>query len=295
MIQRGHRLRKWWRRRRKNRRIPSSDQLNLQRSFLSLFFAILKPTLSIGLVLLVGVGVWQGIKRSHYFKMKRIIIAGEKQLSDREVLMFAGIDYTQNLIIADLRKIYRHLKRHPRIQDVRLYREMPSTLRIVLKFRQPAAIVRLGADYLIDELGRPFARIRRDDKRYRSLLLITGLQRQQYEQARTTSQKIFRQAMAIVDLYRQKKLHKYQKVQEIQYDALLGYILHCGKNRIYLGGDHYEKRLERLALIYQLVGSQAHRRLKYVYLNNIHHPNRVTIRLAETTSPIHKESSTKKM
>ena len=279
---------------RKNRRVHSSQKRRIGARFFHYFIKILKPLFVIMMIGSFSYFAWSKIQNNEYFALKKIIIPPHLSIKKQTLLKMAGLYYGMNLLTTNLSSISRRLKRHPRVDWVKLKRDFPSTLTIEIRLHKPVAIVKLKHNYLIDKLGRPFAQIERK-KQYKKLLLLTGFRRQHYKEDPHTMQNLFRQALAIHRLYVRQKLNKYQQVREIQYDPMLGYILHSGQSRIYLGSDKYKKRLKRLKLIYQLLWLQGTKKLHYIYVNNTRNPRRAIIRLRDAISVNHLTSPVKKL
>lgn len=118
-----------------------------------------------GAVALLGVARDRWLYRIPAFALKTIEVRRDGALSESEILATAGLRRGMNTLAMDLPAIQTRLHRHPRIGRAELRRELPSTLRLVIRERFPVARVRpassanpgaaaqLDGFYLLDDTG----------------------------------------------------------------------------------------------------------------------------------------------
>ena len=274
-----------FRKKRNHRRVPTAQRV---RTFYRLFSRLLrwiKPILVVSFLFAVGTFVWFHFSNSEPFQLKKVSIQSNLPVPTKQIMEVAGIKYGDNVFTMDLHRVAQRLHRYPRVRHFTLKRRLPDTIQFTLKLHKPTAVVMLEKPYLLNAEGRPYARVL-NKKETKGLLKLTGFQRSDYQSQPDKMRTLFRQALALSRLYQSNKLTRYQDVKEIQYDPILGYILHANHSRIYLGTDRFPERMKRLKQVYQLLWQRGVRKIHYVYLNNQRHPRRAIIRMVDAVPVI---------
>jgi cell division protein FtsQ len=100
------------------------------------------------LLLVVGANVW---KTS--LKVRRVEVQGNRLVGTNEVLQLAQISTGTPLYNADLSVIQRNVSSHHYVKDVVVERDLPGTVRVVVRERVPIAIVTRSETVYLDEDG----------------------------------------------------------------------------------------------------------------------------------------------
>lgn len=120
-------------------------QRPLRRTGRGLYLALALFSLAAGLYALIS---------SSYFFLVHPAVLGNKVLSRQEVLEMAGLRSPTNLLLVSSRLVARRLERSPWIQSAVVTRKWPRELTIVIREREPLALVEMGdAVFLIAEDG----------------------------------------------------------------------------------------------------------------------------------------------
>ena len=82
----------------------------------------------------------------HLLQIDRIVVAGNRRLSNGEVLAVLNGLRGENLVLTDLDAWRRRLLSSPWIRDAGLRRSLPSTIEVLVSERQPMGIARLGGE-----------------------------------------------------------------------------------------------------------------------------------------------------
>jgi len=91
---------------------------------------------------------------THILRIDRIVVAGNRRLSNGDVLAVLNGLRGENLVLTDLDAWRRRLLASPWVRDAGLRRSLPSTIEVLLSERQPMGIARVGGEmYLVDERG----------------------------------------------------------------------------------------------------------------------------------------------
>ncbi|QFG02102.1 cell division protein FtsQ/DivIB [Tepidiforma bonchosmolovskayae] len=100
--------------------------------------------------LVVG-GIW--VYRAPYFRVSTVEVVGTQRMSPGTVVSRAGI-LGESMLTADLAAVQRSIYELPLVAAVRVERDWPSTIRIVIEERRPwGTWEQAGVDYLIDREG----------------------------------------------------------------------------------------------------------------------------------------------
>lgn len=130
----------------------------------------------------LGFGAWQAWQwgqRTPLFALREVRFDGLSHARDDELLARSGLALGENLFRVDLARAARALQSHPWVESARLERRPPGTILASIAEHKPAALVQLGALYLLDEQGRLFKRAAPEDGL--DLPLITGLSRETWQ------------------------------------------------------------------------------------------------------------------
>lgn len=117
-----------------------------------------RPALRYGLLTLLGAYAayrgGAGLLHARVMQIDRIVMRGNEQLSNGEVLAVLGGLRGEHIVWADLPAWRRRLLSSPWVRDAALRRSLPSTVEVVISEREPIAIGRFNGDlYLIDDRG----------------------------------------------------------------------------------------------------------------------------------------------
>jgi cell division protein FtsQ len=130
----------------------------------------------------LSVGVWQALRwanGSEDFAVREIRFSGLRHATEAELLARSRLHLGENLFRADLPRAARAMEGHPWVASARLSRRLPGTIVAEISEHRPAALVQLGALYVLDEDGKLFKRAAPEDGL--DLPLITGLSRESWQ------------------------------------------------------------------------------------------------------------------
>jgi cell division protein FtsQ len=93
----------------------------------------------IGLVLVATLGWW--VTHSRIFAARDLSISGNRHLTQQDVLRVGGLDSRSNVLWLSPGQVEGRLERDPWVRSAHVSRTLPSTLRIRITERTPAAVV----------------------------------------------------------------------------------------------------------------------------------------------------------
>ncbi len=109
-------------------------------------------------VLLALWALWAGLSGSQLFEIREVAVVGNTRLTADEVIELAGIAGGETLLRIDGDEIRENLTADPWVAEAHVSRRPPSTLRIEVLERTPAAVVDSGATFwFVEEGGRVLA------------------------------------------------------------------------------------------------------------------------------------------
>lgn len=102
--------------------------------------------------------LWLGISSSQVFAVREIDVIGNTQLTEEQVVEAAGIPSTVTILRLDTDDVESRLLANPWIEDVRVSRRIPGTVRIEVQERAPIAMVDTGLTFwFVDQEFRVIA------------------------------------------------------------------------------------------------------------------------------------------
>jgi cell division protein FtsQ len=233
----------------------------------------------VGLSVLAGRQLVRQVIASPRFAVQEVRVAATTHVSAAEIQELTGVEIGDALLTVDPDQVAAKLASHPWIASARVRRDLPSALAIEVTERRAIASALMGALYLLDENGRPFKRATFDEAD--GLPVITGVTREQYVALRSTSEAVFREALALFAAYGDLPAGAPRpKLSEIHIDPRTGFslVLLDGAGEIRLGRGAAQEKLGRLDQVLAAAGPRGPAALATVYLDGAV-ADRVTVRL----------------
>jgi cell division protein FtsQ len=222
------------------------------------------------------------VMASPRFALREVEVTPTTRISREEILERAAVGEGDRLLALDTDVIARRVAEHPWIAEARVNRELPSGLRIEVVERKAAAVVALGALYLIDEAGRPFKRATMEEAE--GLPVITGLERALYVDERVAGEAAFREALGLCTAWQARGDRP--AISEVNIETRHGFTVFLldGGAEIRLGRGDYERKLasfDRILAAVKASGAGA-AALRVVHLDGAN-PKHVPVRMSSPT------------
>jgi cell division protein FtsQ len=234
-----------------------------------------------GLLSALIVGGRLGVRHvmaSPRFALREVEVTPTIRVTRDEILALAAVNEGDRLLALDTDRIAGRVAEHPWIAEARVRRELPSGLHIDLVERRAAAVVALGALYLIDESGRPFKRATMEEAD--GLPVITGVERALYVDARAASEAAFREALALAAAWRARP--ERPPLSEVNIEPRHGFTVFLldGGAEVRLGRGDYDRKLGSLDRILAAVKTSGAgvAAIRVVHLDGAN-PNHVPVRM----------------
>ncbi len=241
--------------------------------------------LGLGLALVVGTSVSVASSVRHYaltsprFSIQEVNLMGSKRVAPEVAREQAGIVVGGNIFALDTALAERKLLENPWISEARVTRDLPRSLRVEIKEREPAALAVFAERlYLVTADGEPFKELAPGDPA--DFPLITGASIEGLARDRARELERVKEGLAVLEQYSRVALSKTQPAQEVHLADSGDVVLTAGKEGITfeLGKDGYRRKL----LMGEQVVAEMRRRGRspgIVFLDNQAHPERVVVRM----------------
>ncbi len=238
-----------------------------------------------GLALVVGVSVAVAWGAQSYasttprFAITKLEVVGNRRLSDEALGRRAGVAVGDNLFVLDAVAAEQALLADPWIQEVKVSRELPSTLRIELVEREAAAIAVLGGrSWLVTADGVPFKEVSEGDPY--DLPHLTGVTPDALAQDRDGAVARLRTGIEVLRHYGRTAPSRVHVAQEVHLGEDGRVVLTAGKDgmTLHLGQGQYRRRLLMAERIIEQLGRRG-RTPGILFLDNEAHPERVVARM----------------
>ncbi len=216
-----------------------------------------------------------------YFAVKQILISGNKRVSDKEVLIQAGIQKDTNLVSLNLSALRKRLLAHPWIEEAQVEWRVPSTLTMTIKEEAPLAVFDIGRKYIVNVHGKIFKIL--DETEADHLPVVEGLKFSDLAISGVSHSIAFNTVMNVLTSGKTSDcVIPNDTVQRVLVDRELGITLLISPNEkmfhigeIQLGYEDYPSKYERLRdLLIYLKHQQNGLMIHSVNLSN---PDRIVI------------------
>lgn len=224
---------------------------------------------------------WQWATASQSFALREVRFTGLSHARESDLLERSGLRVGENLFRADLSRAARSIESHPWVASARLERRLPGEVVVSIVERRPAALVRMGALYVLDEEGRLFKRAAPEDGL--DLPIVTGLSREAWGERTPELQLRLFGALHLLDAWRAAG-YAVGSVSEVRLDEGGGFTLfvHDGTavQEVRLGSTDVSLKLQRLAQVRAALARRGERAAR-IDLDNPARPDQAAATLAD--------------
>jgi cell division protein FtsQ len=216
----------------------------LQRRSKHILHELFRTALLLGVISIVGAIMIFGYNftvSSPYFQIKEVIVRGCKELTEKEILSYAAIKPSQNLLAINLGTIARRIESNPWVKEVSIGREFPNRLIIDLQERTAVALVKRDNGFnLLDLDGVAFKKLEKNDEV--DIPVLNGCYSDNNDSA------LFTKSLELLRyLSASKEFPTIGNIAEIHGHEVFGLSLFTDSGLcIRLGFDSYENKLKRL-------------------------------------------------
>ncbi len=263
----------------RNRRRVDKDPAESRRRLARTISHVLPPLAAATLVAGAGWLLWAQVGRGDLLRIRELRFEGLSRATAQELTELSPVQRGDHLLAVDPALVEDALRRHPWVASAEVRRTLPPALEIKIVERRAAAIVDLGALYLVDTSGEVFKRARPGDGL--DLPVVTGLGREGWIERRAEAEPLLRGALALLDRWAERGLDRRAPISEIHVSADYGTTLWVGPDgmEIRLGQGSLPEKLGRLERVLAAVEAEG-KRAEVLHLENRRRPDWVAVRLA---------------
>lgn len=242
----------------------------------------------------IAVGSW--VRATPRFALDHVALRGNVRVTEAEVqaaVARAGAPLGTNLFRLSTTAVEDSLLENPWILEVRVARVLPRGLEVTVLEREARAVVIAGDTYLADATGQPFKRARIEDGEAEGLVAVTGISRELFARSPDAARALVRQGIEVADAWRLAPPGTPDadrpKAGEVHLDPRGATLYtHDAAVAVALGrarGVDLTSRVTRFDAIWDGLDDRERARARRIHLDSPGRPDRVTVRLAEASTP----------
>jgi cell division protein FtsQ len=258
-----------------------TKKYRLQRRSKHILHELLRTALLLCAISIVGAGMIYGYNfaiSSPCFQIKEITVHGCKELTEKEILSYAAINPSQNLLAINLSTIARRIESIPWVKEVSVGREFPNRLIIDLQERTAVALVKRDDGFnLLDLDGVAFKKLEKNDEV--DIPVLNGCYSDDSDSV------IFTKSLELLRyLSTSKEFPTIRNIAEIHGNEVFGLSLFTDSGLcIRLGFDSYENKLKRLNTV---MADMERRNMKLGFLLiDLNDPAKISVQKRNVLSP----------
>jgi cell division protein FtsQ len=213
------------------------------------------------------------------FAVRHVEIKGSRRLADEQIAKLTGVELGRNMFQIDTDDAERRVLREPWVREVKITRQLPSTLRIELVERQAFALAAISDQlYLVTKTGEPFKRVEPADPY--DLPVITGISPDGLARDRRLEIERIGRAIEVLRTYERVPLSRVHPAQEVNLndEGMASLTIGSAGITLQLGKGPWRKKLLMGARVLGQLGPKG-RLPGIIFLDNQAHPERVVVRL----------------
>ncbi|MEA3347692.1 MAG: FtsQ-type POTRA domain-containing protein [Pseudomonadota bacterium] len=205
--------------------------------------------------LVAGTNGW--LKGRDDLLVKEIIVHGNCRSSRLEIVKVLGLAPRQLIFTFDLKKAQDRVDALPFIEETRIRRRWPDRLEIMVKERQPKALLYLDKLYLVDEKGRVIAPVPEAERL--DFPLINGVSMAQWKNQPEVWSRLLNKALDLLNIWEKKGREWPEKVAQIGLDEVCGLTVFTTDMvwELQLGLESFDERLERWRQVLKVLGERS--------------------------------------
>ncbi len=197
------------------------------------------------------------LKAKNSFLVKEIIIEGNHRCQRAEIINALNLDSRQLIFTFSLSRARQRITALPFVRQAIISRRLPDRLQIVIKERQPVAMLYLDDLYLVDSEGLVIAPVPKTEKL--DFPLISGVSLAEWQKRPQVWRGLLRKATDLLKIWQRQRPRLPEKIAQIVMDEACGLnIFTTGRNwELQLGFANYNERLERWQEVLKVLGKRA--------------------------------------
>jgi cell division protein FtsQ len=232
-----------------------------------------------GGTLAIAFGAYHYAQTSPRFALRQIEVDGLRRVSRDNILARAGVRTGLNVFSIDTNAIGQKIIEDRWVQEVKVERRLPATIRIRVVERDAGALAMVGDSLLVvTRAGEPFKRFEPTDPA--DLAVITGVSLDEPGREPAVERRRIATALEVLRHYERTATARNYPAQEAHLTPGGEVVLTIGKQGIalHLGAGPWAKKI---AMAERVLGKLQTRKgnVSMMFLDNRAHPERVVVRM----------------
>ena len=246
--------------------------------------AALRTLAAAALSAALSLGAWQAWRwatASPSFALREVRFNGLTHAGESDLLKRSGLALGENIFKVDLPRAARLIEAHPWVAEARIERRLPGSLVVDVREHRPAALVQLGAMYVLSDEGKVFKRATPDDGL--DVPVIAGISREAWQSRRPEMQLRLLSALHLLDVWRNVGL-AIPQLAEVRLDDEGAFTLFAhdgdGLQEVRVGSGELTLKLRRLLQMRAALARRGERATR-IDLDNPARPDQAAATLAD--------------
>lgn len=208
---------------------------------------------SIGWLVLLAIGVIvaarQWLVTTPYFALRDVRVEGASHRTREHYQAVAGLEKGRNVLALDLGEVRRRLLAEPWVEEAVVVRRLPGRIDVVVREREPLAVLALEEPYLVTATGNVFKTVEPDEQVDRAV--ITGLTTEALSEASGRGRELLRRALDLAAEYERGTLAEAMPLEEVHVESSGEMVLRVGAQGVALelGQGPYRHKLDVAAKV----------------------------------------------
>jgi cell division protein FtsQ len=257
----------------------TSNRTTQSYSLNALFRILGAGLLFFGVTVAVAFGAYRYSQTSPRFSVRFVEIDGLRRVTRESILERTGLQTGRNIFSIDTDSLSRAIISDRWVQEVKVERRLPATIRINVVEREAGALAMVGDTMLVvTRTGEPFKRFELKDPT--DVPVITGVSVDEPGREPAVERRRIATGLEVLRHYERTTVSRNHPAQEVHLTPGGEIVLTIGKQGIalHLGTGPWAKKL---AMAERVLGKLKGRKgsVSSIFLDNRAHPERVVVRM----------------
>ena len=188
------------------------------------------------------------------FLVKEIIVQGNCRSSRRDIVKALELAPRQLIFTFDLKEVQDRVSALPFVRQTQIRRRWPDRLEIVVKERQPKALLYLDELYLVDEKGKVIALA--PEGEILDFPVISGVSMEQWQNQPEVWSRLLKKALGMLSIWEKIGRDWPEKVAQVVLDEVCGVTVFTSEKvwELQLGLDGFDERLKHWRQVLKVLG-----------------------------------------
>ena len=197
------------------------------------------------------------LKTRGTFLVKEIVVEGNYRCRRDEIIKSLGLKSRQLTFAFSLSKAQARIEDLPFVEQATIHRRLPNRLQVVIKERQPKALLYLDKLYMVDAEGVVIGPVPAGENL--DFPVISGVSLSEWRQRPQVWHRLLKKAVSLILVWEERGQKWSEKVAQVVLDEVCGVTLFTTGTgwELQLGQENYGERLGRWRQVLENLGEGA--------------------------------------